>query len=304
MSTRQASLEVPWPGGKGSSADTEDDSKSNHSWRSTSRISSRRQSTEESIDSDDEWYCYELKQLEELEKKTHFERVFGPTAVAPVAAGARPESSKADFREKMSKAVEDIRRQSVAADRSSHDDDAADDDTFEQQPLDTVVEEEPTCRPDDGPIRFKLMKVPPDTPSRNETDIEDDPNAMPEAIQPVTAVVGRTTEDGGGGEDDVDEDVSSPGTPSLPRFKFDKTDGLADDKDDTGGGGGVASKWKIVKALKEKKPEEINQDIGPPPTPIVEVTSLTSLTVPFWPSCVLRHPVVPCTRLCTLGTCD
>lgn len=243
MTSRQASLEVPWAG-KGS-ADTEDDSRSNHSWRSTSRISSRRQSTEESIDSDDEWYCYELKQLEELEKKTHFERVFGPQILPPPIM--RTESSilgsKADFKEKMSKAIEDIRRQSV--------DESANEDAFEpEQLLDTVIEEE--LPQDDGPIRFKLMKVP-DTPGGKrdlpDEDIDFEPEPEPE---PETA-----------DEQMVVEEDESPGTPSLPRFKFDKND-LVDKEE------GV-SKWKIVKALKEKKPEEINQDIGPPPTPIIEV---------------------------------
>lgn len=67
----QTSLEIPW-GGRGS-GDTDDDNRSTHSWRSTSRVSSRRQSTEDSIDSEDEWYCYELKKLEELERQSKFE---------------------------------------------------------------------------------------------------------------------------------------------------------------------------------------------------------------------------------------
>lgn len=68
----QVSLEIPW--GYRSSGEGDDDSKSMHSWRSTSRVSSRRQSTEDSIDSEDEWYCYELRKLEELEKQTQIER--------------------------------------------------------------------------------------------------------------------------------------------------------------------------------------------------------------------------------------
>ena len=46
----------------------EEDTRSTHSFRS-SRVSSRRQSTEESIDSEDEWYKYELRKLEELERQ-------------------------------------------------------------------------------------------------------------------------------------------------------------------------------------------------------------------------------------------
>lgn len=251
MASRQASLEVPWAG-KGS-AETEDDSRSNHSWRSTSRISSRRQSTEESIDSDDEWYCYELKQLEELEKKTHFERVFGPPIMPPpnVRAESSVLGSKADFKEKMSKAIEDIRKQSV--------DESCNEDTFEsEQPLHTVIEEE-LHQQDDGQIRFKKMKLP-DTPggmkrdsSGQELDLEPELEPEPEPeLEPEMV-----------DEQIVVEEDESPGTPSLPRFKFDKND-LVDKEE------GV-SKWKIVKALKEKKPEELNQDIGPPPTPIIEV---------------------------------
>ena len=63
---QQQSLEIPWSGSRG---EGDEDSRSTHSWRSTSRVSSRRQSTEDSIDSEDEWYCYELRKLEELEKQ-------------------------------------------------------------------------------------------------------------------------------------------------------------------------------------------------------------------------------------------
>jgi len=62
----QQSLEIPWSGSRG---EADEDSRSTHSWRSTSRVSSRRQSTEDSIDSEDEWYCYELRKLEELERQ-------------------------------------------------------------------------------------------------------------------------------------------------------------------------------------------------------------------------------------------
>lgn len=64
----QPSLEIPWMGSR--SGDGEEDNRSTHSFRSTSRVSSRRQSTEDSIDSEDEWYCYELRKLEELERQS------------------------------------------------------------------------------------------------------------------------------------------------------------------------------------------------------------------------------------------
>jgi hypothetical protein len=66
----QQSLEIPWSGSRG---EGDEDSRSTHSWRSTSRVSSRRQSTEDSIDSEDEWYCYELRKLEELERQQDIE---------------------------------------------------------------------------------------------------------------------------------------------------------------------------------------------------------------------------------------
>jgi protein unc-13 len=70
----QQSLEIPWSGTRG---EGDEDSRSTHSWRSTSRVSSRRQSTEDSIDSEDEWYCYELRKLEEMERQQDSEPLQG-----------------------------------------------------------------------------------------------------------------------------------------------------------------------------------------------------------------------------------
>ncbi|XP_037051136.1 uncharacterized protein LOC119085040 isoform X3 [Bradysia coprophila] len=60
----QQSLDIP------SSRDDEDN-RSQHSYRTMS--SSRRQSTEDSIDTDDEYFVYELRKLEELERRSHME---------------------------------------------------------------------------------------------------------------------------------------------------------------------------------------------------------------------------------------
>ncbi|EFN64438.1 hypothetical protein EAG_00868 [Camponotus floridanus] len=67
----QQSLEIPWTGSRPGEPD--EDNRSTHSYRSTSRVSSRRQSTEDSIDSEDEWYCYELRKLEEMERQKESE---------------------------------------------------------------------------------------------------------------------------------------------------------------------------------------------------------------------------------------
>ncbi|XP_063706370.1 uncharacterized protein LOC134835422 [Culicoides brevitarsis] len=61
----QASLDVP----RGNADD--EDSRSQNSFRTS--LSSRRQSTEDSIDTDDEYFCYEMRYLEEMERKTHEE---------------------------------------------------------------------------------------------------------------------------------------------------------------------------------------------------------------------------------------
>lgn len=64
MAQQHQSLDIP-------SRDDEDN-KSQHSYRTIS--SSRRQSTEDSIDTDDEYFCYELRKLEELERISHMEK--------------------------------------------------------------------------------------------------------------------------------------------------------------------------------------------------------------------------------------
>lgn len=63
----QQSLDIP--------TRDDEDNKSQHSYRTIS--SSRRQSTEDSIDTDDEYFCYELRKLEELERMSHLEKQTG-----------------------------------------------------------------------------------------------------------------------------------------------------------------------------------------------------------------------------------
>jgi protein unc-13 len=68
----------PRPLKTGSSLDIpfkdDEDSRSQQSYRTLS--SSRRQSTEDSIDTDDEYFCYEMRHLEELERKSHLESLY------------------------------------------------------------------------------------------------------------------------------------------------------------------------------------------------------------------------------------
>ncbi|XP_030757017.1 uncharacterized protein LOC115882899 isoform X2 [Sitophilus oryzae] len=99
----QQSLEIP------SHRGDDEDSRSTHSWRSTSRVSSRRQSTEDSIDSEDEWYCYELRKLEEMERQTHLEVEMGSTLhEVPEPEEERYEPEE-EVKEKMSFVLRELR---------------------------------------------------------------------------------------------------------------------------------------------------------------------------------------------------
>lgn len=102
LNRHQQSLEIPV------FRSEDDDNKSTHSWRSTSRVSSRRQSTEDSIDSEDEWYCYELKKLEEMERQSQLEAEFGETLeeVPEIEDSLEPCE---DVKEKMSFVLQELR---------------------------------------------------------------------------------------------------------------------------------------------------------------------------------------------------
>nr|XP_046488214.1 uncharacterized protein LOC124221874 isoform X2 [Neodiprion pinetum] len=98
----QQSLEIPW----GRSGEADEDNRSTHSYRSTSRVSSRRQSTEDSIDSEDEWYCYELRKLEELERQTQMEMEMG---VIREPEETEPFEPDEDVKERMSFVLRELR---------------------------------------------------------------------------------------------------------------------------------------------------------------------------------------------------
>ncbi|KAJ8677023.1 hypothetical protein QAD02_012810 [Eretmocerus hayati] len=107
-SRHQLSLEIP--GFNIRNNENDEDNKSTHSYRSTSRVSSRRQSTEDSIDSEDEWYRHELRKLEELEKQNE---------TLPEKSSCHHESGELtsfeldeDVKEKMSSVLEELRLKS------------------------------------------------------------------------------------------------------------------------------------------------------------------------------------------------
>ncbi|KAF7280889.1 hypothetical protein GWI33_005437 [Rhynchophorus ferrugineus] len=107
----QQSLEIP------SHRGDDEDSRSTHSWRSTSRVSSRRQSTEDSIDSEDEWYCYELRKLEEMERQTQLEVEMGSTLLEePEPEEDERYEPEEEVKEKMSFVLRELRMKAKVVD--------------------------------------------------------------------------------------------------------------------------------------------------------------------------------------------
>lgn len=101
----QQSLEIPSLSRGGGSLE-DDDNRSTHSWRSTSRVSSRRQSTEDSIDSEDEWYWYELRKLEEMERQSQLDHTDRDEALPILPTQYDPEE---EVKEQMSFVMQELR---------------------------------------------------------------------------------------------------------------------------------------------------------------------------------------------------
>ncbi|XP_076288047.1 unc-13 isoform X3 [Lasioglossum baleicum] len=110
----QQSLEIPWTGSRPGELD--EDNRSTHSYRSTSRVSSRRQSTEDSIDSEDEWYRYELRKLEEMERQSQIEVEMGEVLVEEPE---EPEHYRPDdtVKEKMSFVLKELKMKATVKPR-------------------------------------------------------------------------------------------------------------------------------------------------------------------------------------------
>ncbi|XP_011307874.1 uncharacterized protein [Fopius arisanus] len=107
----QQSLEIPWGGSR--SGEGDEDNRSTHSYRSTSRVSSRRQSTEDSIDSEDEWYCYELRKLEEMERQSQMEIEMSEVLIE-VPEDAESYQPDDDVKERMSFVLRELKLKAVS----------------------------------------------------------------------------------------------------------------------------------------------------------------------------------------------
>ncbi|XP_074115863.1 unc-13 isoform X2 [Cotesia typhae] len=108
----QQSLDIPWGGSR--SGEGDEDNRSTHSYRSTSRVSSRRQSTEDSIDSEDEWYCYELKKLEELERQSQLDIEMGQVLVEEPEE--QPYCPNEDVKQRMSFVLKELKLKAIPKD--------------------------------------------------------------------------------------------------------------------------------------------------------------------------------------------
>lgn len=276
----QQSLEIPIVGR--SSGETEEDNRSTHSWRSTSRVSSRRQSTEDSIDSEDEWYIYELRKLEELERLGIQQQEYQPT-------------------EKNLETLKDFRQNKTNERQYEAEHKLESEDIESQEYRDSFDEpEERLERPTE-----KGSKSP-----EYEEDLDEEEEELEEEEEEEDRKSGGSGDTGGPdspqGEEEYEEDRGEkqeelkpedivPGIPSIPRFKFDSTKANTYEayekdlpKEDPGlAGGPLGSKWKLVKALKERKAEEKVQAETPTPvaptvSAIISTSNLFFLAVYFF----------------------
>nr|XP_022900506.1 protein unc-13 homolog A isoform X3 [Onthophagus taurus] len=259
LQRHQQSLEIPcYP---------DDDNRSTHSWRSGSRVSSRRQSTEDSIDSEDEWYCYELKKLEELERQSQLEAELGepPKEAAEMEEALEPDE---EVKEKMSFVLRELRMKakvvegildekdnnrhviSSAKHRQEEEELKINFNKFEEflyeEPIKEVEEEYDDELQDlDRKSNTSGDTSGPDSPRHSLSEYEEG------ELAEEFAKCQRLSK--GDEEPIIPEEVlkikEETGT-TVPKIKIDSA------KDEQKDSGPMGSKWKLLKALKERKAEE------------------------------------------------
>lgn len=223
----QQSLEIP-------NKHDDDDSRSTHSWRSGSRVSSRRQSTEDSIDSEDEWYCYELRKLEEMEHQSQIEAERQQTLPEEPEIEEIDEDSNENLKEKMSFVLRELKLKTAIV-KQKYDESPAKD-TWKDITTFPVIEETIT--------------------DVDERESDDD----------------KSFEDSGSGEtsgpdspvqsgDELDDDYDMPQIHQDP-LPIEESPRQQDAP--------VGSKWKLLKALKDRKAEEKTSETPSATTPSTE----------------------------------
>lgn len=218
----QQSLEIP------SGKHEDDDSRSTHSWRSGSRVSSRRQSTEDSIDSEDEWYCYELRKLEEMEHQTQAE--FERQQTLPEVPEFETEfSEEADenLKEKMSYVLRELKLKTAHVKKA--------------------------C--DESPVKGQTWKDITTFPEIDDIDHDVEP-AFDDYDQSDGSGETSGPDSPGHSCDDLDEDFDEP------QLYVEPAEELPPSHDAP-----VGSKWKLLKALKDRKAEEKTTDTPAATTP-------------------------------------
>lgn len=278
----QQSLEIP------GMRSEDDDNKSTHSWRSGSRVSSRRQSTEDSIDSEDEWYVYELRKLEEMENKhTQIETDIGEPLVEEPEDSYEPCE---EVKEKMSFVLRELRmkarpvegvldakdnnRQVLISAKARDSNRKASEPLFEfakvtdyqkwrdlEAPYqeEEIIIEEVTDKDEEREAEHSSGDTSgPDSP-HHSTDEYDDGELPPPSKEFARCYIGTENSKYEEPEEAREAEVSyeEKDNQQPPQIKVDDAN-----KDDLSKESGpLGSKWKLLKALKERKAEEkSNQD--------------------------------------------
>lgn len=260
------------------------DDKSNHSWCSTmSKTSSRRQSTEESIDTEDEWYMYEFRKLENLERQTETEKQTNDTEsskntsmIEEYATGddlkgtelisciKMTEEEEVEQKLKDTLSITEIVEQvSGSSDKTSGSNSpmaVEEVSRYKQSTFQISADEEKSqYELDDydkyASVETRTEKILEELPKqKDELPREDEEQQIQEELCKV----------------DEDEE-KMPGTPSLPRFRYNKSESGESphtSREEISKDGMLGSKWKLLKALKERKAEEKSKETESPP-PVV-----------------------------------
>lgn len=223
----QQSLEIP-------NKHDDDDSRSTHSWRSGSRLSSRRQSTEDSIDSEDEWYCYELRKLEEMEHQSQLDAERHETL--PEEPEMEEESDEPDIalKEKMSYVLRELKLK-TASTKKEYDESSIKETWKDITTFPTIEESADTT----------------DEDKEYEEDKSYD-SGSGETSGPDSPVVSG---------DELDEDYD------LPQIHQET---VSIEAPPVVQEAPVGSKWKLLKALKDRKAEEKISETPAETTPSTE----------------------------------
>ncbi|XP_063829970.1 protein unc-13 homolog A [Ostrinia nubilalis] len=224
----QQSLEIP-------NKHDDDDSRSTHSWRSGSRVSSRRQSTEDSIDSEDEWYCYELRKLEEMEHQSQIEAERQKTLPEEPEIEEEMDEPDDNLKEKMSFVLRELRLKTAT--------------------IKTKCDTTPVQETWKDITTFPVI----DEPSVDkESDKEyDDDKSYDDSGSGETSGPDSPVQSG----DELDDDYDMPQIHQEPASV--KEPPPQQDAP-------VGSKWKLLKALKDRKAEEKTTETPAATTPSTE----------------------------------